>query len=131
MGQKSNTLTPKKIQKSLNFQGNVKELKEFLYGVMFLSFLEKKLLNQKNITLIDKTLNFVNNEVYLSLALFFKTTKLKSYKKKYIKSLKSLKKQDDITRFILSELSLLKSNLNSLNLRVTNKEVNGKLAKLL
>jgi len=65
VGQKSNTLTLKKIQKSLNCQGNVKESKEFLYGVTFLSFLEH-LLNQKNITLTDKTLNFVNNEVYLS-----------------------------------------------------------------
>ena len=72
MGQKSNTLTLKKIQKNLNFQGNVKESKEFLYGATFLSFLEQ-LLNQKNVTLTDRTLNFVDNEIYLSLIIFFKT----------------------------------------------------------
>jgi hypothetical protein len=130
MGQKSNTLTLKKTQKSLSFQGNVKESKNFLYGVTFLSFLEQ-LLHQKNVTLTDRTLNFVNNEVYLSLTLFFKTTKLKIYKKKYIRSLKLSKKQDYITRFIVSEFSLLKSSLISLNLRVINKEVNEKLAKFL
>jgi hypothetical protein len=129
MGQKSNTLTLKKIQKNLNFQGNVKESKEFLYGATFLSFLEQ-LLNQKNVTLTDRTLNFADNEIYLSLIIFFKTTKLKSYKKKYIKGLKSLKKRNAISRFVLSELSLLKNSLISLNLRVTNKEVNEKLAKL-
>jgi hypothetical protein len=129
MGQKSNTLTLKKIQKNLSFQGNIKEPKNFIHGVTFLSFLEQ-LLNQKNVTLADRTLNFVNNEIYLSLTFFFKTTKLKSYKKKYIKSLSLSKKRDYITKFIISELSLLKSSLVSLNIRVLNKEINEKLTKL-
>jgi hypothetical protein len=130
MGQKSNTLTLKKVQKSLSTQGNVKESKIFLFGFTFLDFLEQ-LLNQKNVTLTDKTLNFINNKVYLSLTLFFKTTKLKNYKNRYIKNLKLSKRRDYITKFVVSELSLLKTNLISLNLRIINKEVNEKLAKLL
>jgi hypothetical protein len=130
MGQKSNTVTLRKTQKNISFQGNKKEPKQFLYGLTFLSFLEQ-LLNQKNIILTDKTFSFVNNEVYLSLIFFFKTTKLKSYKKGYLKDLKLSKKKNSITKFIINEISLLKSNIVSLNLKVINKEVNEKLANFL
>lgn len=130
MGQKSNIVTLRKTQKNLSFQGNKRESKQFLYGLTFLNFLEQ-LLNQKKIILTDKTFSFVNNEVYLSLIFFFKTTKLKSYKKSYLKRLKLSKKKNSITRFILNEISLLKSNIISLNLKVINKEVNEKLANFL
>ena len=130
MGQKSNTVTLRKTQKNISFQGNKKEPKQFLYGLTFLNFLEQ-LLNQKNIILTDKTFSFVNNEVYLSLIFFFKTTKLKSYKKGYLKDLKLSKKKNSITKFIINEISLLKSNIVSLNLKVINKEVNEKLANFL
>ena len=132
MGQKSNTLTLRKTQKNLSFQANERESKQFLYGLRFLCFLEQ-LLNQKNILLTDKTVNFINSKVYLNLTFFFKTVKLKSYKKNYSKDLnyvrnKYSKKRDYITKFFISELNLLRTNFVSLNLRIINKEVNENLA---
>jgi hypothetical protein len=128
MGQKSNTLTLRKTYKNLSFQGTKKESKQFLYGLKFLSFLEQ-LLNQKNIILINKTLNLVNKEVYLNLTFFFRTAKLKGYKKLYCKGLKSSSKRNHIVKFFIEELSLLRSSFISLNLRTINKEVNEKIAK--
>lgn len=71
MGQKSNIVTLRKTQKNLSFQGIKKESKQFTYGLKFLNFLEQ-LLDQKNITLTTKTLNLVNNEIYLNLTFFLK-----------------------------------------------------------
>jgi hypothetical protein len=128
MGQKSNIVTSRKTQKNLSFQGSDKHSKQFLYGLKFLKFLEQ-LLNQKNITLTDKTLNFVNNKVYLNITFLFKTAKLKGYKKSYSKSLNIQKERDSITKFFVDELSSLRISFISLNLRVINKEVNEKIGR--
>ena len=71
MGQKSNILTLRKVQKNLSFWETEKESKKFLYGLKFYSFLEQ-LLNRKNILLINRTINFVNNQCYFNLTLFLK-----------------------------------------------------------
>jgi hypothetical protein len=127
MGQKSNIISLRKTQKNLSFQKNDKGSKPFLYGLIFLSFLEQ-LLNQKNVILTERTFNFVNNKVYLNLIFFFKTAKLTNYKKNFFKNSKNLKKRDFITKFIIKEVRLLRSSFISLNLRVINKEVNEKVA---
>lgn len=128
MGQKSNILTSRKVQKNLSFHESDKRPRQFLYGLKFLAFLEQ-LLNQKSIVLTDKTLNFINNKVYLNITFFFKTAKLKGYKKNYSKSLTVSKERNSITKFFVKELSSLKVNFISLNLRVINKEVNERIGR--
>ena len=129
MGQKANLLTLRKVQKNLSFQGNEKESKKFLYGLKFLSFFEQ-LLSQKNIILTDRTLNFVNNEIFLNLSFLFKTTKLKNYKKIYQNNIKISKNRNHITKFFLEEFKIFKNNCILLNLRIINKEINEKIGKI-
>lgn len=81
MGQKSNIITLRKGQKNLSFWESEKESKKFLYGLKFYFFFEQ-LLNRKNILLTNRTINFVNNQCYFNLSLFFKMSKLAFYKKK-------------------------------------------------
>ena len=113
MGQKSNMLTLRKKNKSLSFLSNEKESRKLLCGLNFLKFVEQ-LLKRKNILLTEKILNFEKNESYLSLTLFFKTAKLLNYKKKIAKKWKVSKSNVGVTKFLVKEFSLLKSNFISL-----------------
>lgn len=129
MGQKSNVLTLKKKQKNLNFSGNEKESIKFLHGLQFLKSFEQ-LLKKKNILLAGNQINFVGNKVYLDLYLFFKVSKLIYYRKKTLKSVKSLQSlnaKKKTIKFLSKEFSLLKSNFIVLKLNVVNKRVNKRL----
>lgn len=129
MGQKSNVLTLKKKQNSLNFAGNEKESIKFLHGLRFLKSFEQ-LLKKKNILLTGNQMNFVSNKVYLDLNVFFKVSKLTHYRKKSFKSVKNShfwSVRNKISGFLAREFSLLKSNLVILKLNVINKKVNRKL----
>ena len=131
MGQKSNVLTLKKNQKSLNFSGNEKESIKFLHGLQFLRSFEQ-LLKKKNILLAENQINFVGNKVYLDLYLFFKVSKLIHYRKKTsksVKSLESLNVKKKVIKFLSKEFSLLKSNFIVLKLNVVNKKVNKRLVR--
>ena len=131
MGQKSNILTLRKVQKNLSFWETEKESKKFLYGLKFYSFLEQ-LLNRKNILLINRTINFVNNQCYFNLTLFFKMSKLAFYKKKIVKTFKnySTSKNLDLVKLFLKQFKFLKVNLIFLNFKNINKEINRDLVKL-
>ena len=129
MGQKSNTLTLKNLQKDLSFLETNKESKKFLYGSKFLRFLEQ-LLSRKNILVTNKTMNFSNNEYFLSLVLFFKAAKLSFYKKKIAKKIKQPKNLNKkIIPLFFNEFNLLKTNIACLNIKVINKEVNNNFVK--
>lgn len=128
MGQKSNVLTLRKKNKNLSFLGNEKESRKLLCGFNFLKFLEQ-LLKRKNILLTDKTLNFDKNQSYLSLTLFFKTAKLLNYKKKITKKWKTSGYNAGVTKFLVKEFSLLKSNFIALRLKIINRKINKKLVR--
>lgn len=133
MGQKSNVLTLKKRQNSLNFSGNEKESIKFLYGLRFLKSFEQ-LLKKKNILLTGNQINFVGNKVHLDLNVFFKVSKLVHYRKKSLKSVRSshfLKAKNKLSEFLTREFSTLRSNLVVLKLNVINKKVNKKLVRFL
>ena len=132
MGQKSNILTLRKTQKNLSFWESEKESKKFLYGLRFYSFFEQ-LLSRKNILLTSRTINFVNNQCYFNLSLFFKMSKLAFYKKKIVKTFKnySVSKNLDLTKLFLKQFKILKTNLILLNFKNVNKEINQNLVKLL
>jgi len=76
MGQKSNILTVRNIKSNLNLKKNNSKL--FLYGFKFLELLNTVTFN-KDILLTEKTLNFVNNQCFYNLELFYRTRKLVSY----------------------------------------------------
>lgn len=130
MAQKSNLITLRKKQKNLNFIGNEKESIKFLHGLQFLrSF--GQLLKRKNILLVESKLNFVSNQSYLDLTLFYKVAKLGNYKKKMSKKSKSLNFASlGIIRFLAKEFSLLKSNFIAMKLNVINKKANKRLVRL-
>jgi hypothetical protein len=132
MGQKSNVLTLKKKQNSLNFSGNEKESIKFLHGLRFLKSFEQ-LLKKKNILLTGNQMNFVGNKVHLDLSLFFKVSKLVHYRKKFLKGIKNphfSKIRNKVNKFLTREFSLLKSNFIVLKLNVINKKVNKKIVYL-
>ena len=68
MGQKSNTITLRKGQKSLSLFGNGTDNRGFLFGLQFLTSLEQ-LFSQKNVLVVNKTLNFINNQCFLTVIL--------------------------------------------------------------
>lgn len=75
MGQKSNLLTLRK-SKRLNLQTS--NPKEFIYGLNLLTFFNY-LFYKKNVIVVDSTLNFEANKLFLNFVLFFQTTKLLNF----------------------------------------------------
>ena len=67
MGQKSNLLTLRK-SKRLNLQTS--NPKEFIYGLNLLTFFNY-LFYKKNVIVVDSTLNFEANKLFLNFVLFF------------------------------------------------------------
>lgn len=128
MGQKSNILTLRQKNKNLSLLNNEKEPVKFLFGLNFLKSLEQ-LLKRKNTLLVEKTLNFDNNQSYVNLTLFFKTAKLLNYKKKISKKRKLFSLRTPIAQFLSKEFSLVKSNFISLRLKVINRKVNKRLTR--
>lgn len=129
MAQKSNLTTLRKKQKNLNFSGNEKESIKFLYGLKFLKSFEQ-LLKRKNILLVETKLNFLSNQSYLDLTLFFKVAKLGVYKKKMFKRVKeeNLGLIGTIC-FLSREFDLLRSNFIVMKLNVINRSINKKLVR--
>ena len=125
MGQKSNILTLRQKNKNLSLLNNEKEPVKFLFGLNFLKSLEQ-LLKRKNTLLVEKTLNFDNNQSYVNLTLFFKTAKLLNYKKKISKKRKLFSLRTPIAQFLSKEFSLVKSNFISLRLKVINRKEIGR-----
>ena len=132
MGQKSNTITLRKVQKNLSFWESEKESKQFLYGLKFSFFLEQ-LLNRKNILLVDKTINYVNSQCFFNLTLFFRMSKLAFLKKKITKAHRfhPFSRNAVLVKLFFKQLKYLKTNLILLNFKNINKDVNADLVKLL
>lgn len=85
MGQKSNILTVRNSKTNLNLKKN--NSKVFLYGLKFFELINTLLL-RKDILLVNKTLNFVNNQSFYTLELFYRTKKLALYKNKKKRKIK-------------------------------------------
>jgi hypothetical protein len=134
MGQKSNVSTLRTSHKNLSFLENDKESKKYLYGLKFMTLLQQ-FLNRKNILLTDRTLNFINNQCFLNLTLFFRSARLTIYKKKLKKKKKVSSKgkhlicSNTVTESFVSELSLIRSNFVSLNLNIINQKIDKRLLK--
>jgi len=80
MGQKANLLTIRDARLQTNLlTGNPKL---FLYGLVFLKFLEK-LLRKKNVFLIGKELNFESNKCFLTCSIFYRASKLSYYQQRH------------------------------------------------
>lgn len=124
MGQKSNILTVRNSKTNLNLKKN--NSKVFLYGLKFFELI-KTLLLSKDILLVNKTLNFVNNKSFYTLELFYRTKKLALYKNKKKKNLKEnnkLKttffKNTSFLNLFLNAFNKLGSNLFIFNFTVLN-----------
>jgi len=124
MGQKSNILTVRNVKSNLNLKKNNSKL--FLYGFKFLELLNTVTFS-KDILLTEKTLNFVNNQCFYNLELFYRTKKLVTYKNKkktHLKNDNSLKttfaKQNSVLTLFLNQFKTLHSNLFVFNFKVLN-----------
>ena len=124
MGQKSNILTVRNVKSNLNLKKNNSKL--FLYGLKFLELLNTVTFS-KDILLTEKTLNFVNNQCFFNLELFYRTKKLVTYKNKkriHFKNNNSLKttfaKQNSVLTLFLNQFKTLHSNLFVFNFKVLN-----------
>jgi hypothetical protein len=124
MGQKSNILTVRNVKSNLNLKKNNSKL--FLYGFKFLELLNTVTFS-KDILLTEKTLNFVNNQCFYNLELFYRTKKLVTYKNKkktHLKNDNSLKttfaKQNSVLTLFLNQFKTLHSSLFVFNFKVLN-----------
>ena len=109
MGQKSNILTVRNSKTNLNLKKN--NSKVFLYGLKFFELI-KTLLLSKDILLVNKTLNFVNNKSFYTLELFYRTKKLALYKNK---KKKNLKENNKLKTTFFENTSFLNLFLNAFN----------------
>ena len=132
MGQKSNIITLRTSQKNLSFVESGKNATSFLHGLKFSTVLEQ-LLNRKNILLVDSTINFVSNQCYLCINLFYRTSKLSIYKKKILRvSQKGVKPKDrSLSQVLIEQLKLLRTNLIILSFRNTNRDINDSFCKII
>lgn len=124
MGQKSNILTVRNVKSNLNLKKNNPKL--FLYGLKFLELFSTLTL-KKDVLLTEKTLNFVNNQCFYNLELFYRTKKVVGYKSKKRVNLKNdsaLKtvfvQNKSIVNLFLNEFKNLQSNLFVFNVKVLN-----------
>ena len=124
MGQKSNILTIRNKKSNLNLKQNNSKL--FLYGFKFLDLLNTLTLS-KDIMLTEKTFNFVNNQCFYNLELFYRTKKIVGYKSKkkiYLQNSNKLKTvfstPNSLANLFLNEFKALHSNLFVFNFKVLN-----------
>ncbi len=79
MGQKSNIITLRKSYKNLNFSNLNKNI--FFFGLNF-SKAFKQLLLKKRVIVVKDCINIEGNKLFLKLDLFFRTLKIKVYRRK-------------------------------------------------
>lgn len=133
MGQRSNTSTLRRQNKTVKVLSNESKSRELLFGLKFLGFLEQ-LLKRKNIVTTENCLCFIGRKAYINLTLFFKMTKLMKYKKqiKKVPVLKKLKSLIYIKETLSKEFySHIGSNYVILKFRVLNKILNKNLVRFL
>jgi hypothetical protein len=121
MGQKSNITTLRKSETFLSLYRSNKT--EFLYGYIFLIFLEK-LFKIRRIFLTNSILNFVENKIYINLTIFFRVSKILYFKK--IKHVYFKKKKQKIFLFFQHfkkiKKNLIVFNFKNINILLKNKK---------
>jgi len=127
MGQKSNLITLRKSNKPLTLLKD--NPIQFLYGLQFLNLFEK-LLNKRGAILVHNTLNFVTNQIFLTLRIFFKTAKVMHFRRKKLSSIldsnKTSLNNSTLSNFFIKQFNFIQSNLTVLNIRVLNKDLDKK-----
>lgn len=108
MGQKSNILTLRNKKVNLNLLK--KNSKEFLYGFTFLNYFDN-FLKKKSIFIADRELNFIGNQAFFVLNLFYRSNKISKYKKKYLS--KKLRKKNNKRLNIVSNPTNLNTEVGS------------------
>jgi len=106
MGQKSNLLTLRKLNPNINL--NIYNSKNLINCLQLLKFLEQ-LFAIKGVWITEKTLNFLTNQAELTLVLYFRCSKVSSYKRRGLAPL------------ILKEKASYKSGKNSIFVELFNK----------
>jgi hypothetical protein len=134
MGQKSNTLTLRtNIYNNLSFLNQTKELKAFLQAFKYLNFLDK-FFSKKNLIVIQKELNFINNRCNLNLVLFYKTVKLTVYKKRMSKFSNRTNSffvsESKVKRLFTEKFKNLNNNLVLLKTKIVNNQIDEALLKI-
>jgi hypothetical protein len=113
MGQNSNLLTLRKSKKKLNLLNANSKL--FLYGFNFLKSFEN-LLRNKDIFIVDRTINFVGNYCFLNLMVFFRAKKTKKYFRSWEHSRKQkslVLKSGELKKQLISHYSIKKESVVS------------------
>lgn len=130
MGQTTNLITLQKKRFFLNLSNH--NNKFYLLGLNFLKYF-KQLLLIKNVLLINENLNYYNNKIFFMGNLYFKTVKLKNYKKKnkIINLNNTINSNLLINNIFDSIKTKFKLNLFLFNFSILNNLINKKLAKVL
>lgn len=131
MGQKSNLLTLKKVNKNLNLVSY--ETKTFLYSLQYLKYFET-LLAKKNIWLIRKTLVLSSSSVFLALDVFYKSVKTTFYKKKGLSTVKKpllFSSNQSLIRLFQKNFPLNKINAVTCTINNLNRHLNSTLLSFL
>jgi hypothetical protein len=137
MGQKSNILTLRScLPANLSFVNQPSEVQAFLQSWKYLTFLER-FLNKKNILVVNRELNLINNRYSLYLTLFFRTAKITGYRRKTIKMLNVSKnssktlsfKTTSVAKTFLTNFFLLKTNHAVLKIKSINNQIDNTLLK--
>jgi hypothetical protein len=122
MGQTSNIITLRKQPKNIVFTNY--EVKNFLYGLKFLNSFERSL-NKKGFLVLNKSLSFGPNTVFLNFSTFYKTKKISDYRYNKIKFLKSknlfLLKRLTLQNVLVKNFFSLKKSLFLINVLNLNK----------
>jgi len=127
MGQKTNVLTLRKRKSQLNLLSN--SSKAFLYGFQFLKNFEK-LLSRKGILVLEKTLNFYNNQAFLTLTTFFRSNKTIFYRRKKLlkkSAINLISLNSNFLKLFSAQFNLFSNDLLVLNFKNINKQLNKRL----
>jgi hypothetical protein len=135
MGQKSNLLTLRnKEKKNLNSSNQFENSYLFLQGFKFLKYIEY-LLKKKNILIVSKSINFINNKFFFNFTLYFCSFKINFYKKRVIRPLNKSKKlflkhsNNSLLSLFLKNLNINYTNLFFLRIKVINAAIDTSLIK--
>lgn len=124
MSKKSNISTLRKSNKNFNFLNEHSNKSTFLLTFMNLI---NRLLTLKNVSLIKANSNFVNNQFFVHLFVYFKYTKTAFYKKRAFVSAKNVPSTSLYYSFLKSLSYLFKTNLVILKFTTLNTSINPKL----
>lgn len=131
MGQKSNVVTLRPLEKPVDFNitlTNTKNLVKFFY---FISSL-KNLLRLKNIILLKNTLDFNNNQLCICITLFYKSSKLCYLRRRLKKNIISFfEKKSKLNTLIFDYFSVQQASLIFFSFKQINRFVNEEIVRFI